>query len=166
MTEYNPQGTSTVSSYDSTPTSYLTHTKYENTIATATASDTCTSTIYTATASAAATQAAKCAPKNLIHNVEFINYRDSWEKMSQEYIRDGEAVKDASSCCQACQDDEECVAMQYNEGWQCALFRNKEDGECPLAFTVGKGRPGWGRYMVAAPGCGRIEEDGIDSYAF
>lgn len=70
--------------------------------------------------------------------------------MSQEYIRDGEAVKDASSCCQACQDDEECVAMQYDEGWQCALFRNKEDGECPLAFTVGKGRPGWGRYMVAA----------------
>jgi hypothetical protein len=162
-TEYVPAGTLTVTSYESIPTSYYTSTEYESITGTKTLSTSCTSSVYTATASAAATQIAKCAPKNLISNVEFVNYRENYDKLSHKDIREGEPLKDASSCCQACQDDEQCVAMMFEEDWACVLHINKEENECPLAFTITKGEPGWGQYSVAAQGCGQIKEDGVDS---
>ncbi|KAM0716654.1 hypothetical protein Q7P37_008099 [Cladosporium fusiforme] len=163
--EYIPAGTRTITSYESTPTEYHTRTEWESVTGTQTISTSCTSSVYTATASAAVTQTAKCAPKNLITNVEFRDYRDNYDRMAQKDIRDGEPMKDASSCCQACQDDEQCIAMDYNEGWSCTLFLNIEENDCPLAFTIQRGEPGWGRYFVVAEGCGQIKEDGIDSPA-
>ena len=162
-TEYIPAGTLTVTSYESIPTSYYTSTEYESITGTKTLATSCTSTVFTATASAAVTQTAKCAPKNLISNVEFINYRENYDRLTHKDIREGEPLKDASSCCQACQDDEQCVAMQFVEDWTCLLHINKQENECPLAFTISKGKPGWGQYSVAAEGCGQIKEDGIDS---
>lgn len=156
--EYVPVGTLTRTSYTSTATEIATPTEWSSGTGTKTLSTSCTSTIYTATASAAATQAAKCAPKNLEANVEFIDYKDSYELMHYDSIREGEAIKDASSCCQACQDEDDCVAMVYNDGWACEIWRGN-DGQCPRAFVVQKGKPGWGNYMTVAAGCGTIEEE-------
>ncbi|KAM0723189.1 hypothetical protein Q7P37_001389 [Cladosporium fusiforme] len=97
----------------------------------------CTSTILetTGTASSAVTQAAKCAPTNLIGTDGKPGQR--WRGAPLDGIAnygsgdggaaDEEAHKDASACCQACQDDENCAASIFVGG--PATYENpKADG--------------------------------------
>jgi hypothetical protein len=86
----------------------------------------CTKTILetTGTASTAVTQAAKCAATNLI-GTDGIAYQ-RWRGAPLDGIandgngdggvKDEGAHKDASACCQACQDDENCAASIFVAG--------------------------------------------------
>lgn len=86
-----------------------------------------------------------------------MDYHGSYELMDTEMFDEGPAAKDASSCCQACQDFDDCVAMTYSEP-RCIVYHAKD--RCPaVAFAVMKGEPGFGRYSTAAPGCGEIREE-------
>lgn len=154
-----PKGTSTVVAYDTTSTQTAYPTVYNSGIDTQTFSTSCTSTSYTATASAVATQAAKCAPKNLETNVEYINFAEFRDVSHSDTIQEGEAFKDASACCQACLDKDDCVAMIYQGDYACELYYENE-GKCPRAFVVTKNEPGrFVNPITVAAGCGSIEAE-------
>lgn len=160
---YTPAGTTTTTSYASTATETETPIEYSSIVETNTLSTSCTSTVYTATASATATQTAKCAPKNLVSNVEFINYREGTSYSNSEDFFEGEASKDASACCQACQDNDNCIASQFSESDSRIVCTNfyADEGKCPaIALSVERGEPGYLSSAISiAPGCGEIKED-------
>jgi hypothetical protein len=109
----------------------------------------CTATSYTATASTTTTQSAKCAPTNFVtgisgvSNVGGLDSVDLWQKQDP-------ANKDASTCCQVCVEDEECVAMDYYSG--CTLYRGEVCGE---AIAVTYSFPG-DKGFLAQAGCGAV----------
>ena len=122
----------------------------------------CTSTILkiTGTATSTATQAAKCAATNLIGTDGIAGQR--WRGAPLDGIanygsgaggvKDEGAHKDASACCQACQDDENCAASifvggpaTYENNGQvdgtpfCQHFNRNPPSEergCGLGFSV------------------------------
>ena len=140
----------------------------------------CTSTILeiTGTATSTATQAAKCAATNLIGTDGIAGQR--WRGTPLDGIanygsgdggsKDEGAHKDASACCQACQDDENCAASifvggptTYENNGQvdgtpfCQLFnrnpRSEEEG-CGLGLSVFPGDK-----LVAQSGsCGYVAQ--------
>jgi len=139
----------------------------------------CTSTILetTGTASSSVTQAAKCAPTNLIgtDGIAGQRYRGAPLDGIANYgsgsgaVKDEGAHKDASACCQACQDDENCAASIFVGGYPtyenpradgtpfCQLFNNNpqsyEEG-CGLGFSVFPGDK-----LVAQSGsCGYVAQ--------
>ncbi|THV63587.1 hypothetical protein D6D28_10549 [Aureobasidium pullulans] len=114
----------------------------------------CASTSYTSTASTTVAQAAKCAPTNLYSGLGSIGNPDGLDTRS--YWRTDDPVnKDASSCCQACVDDANCVAMDYyvGEGYGCDLFLT-QDGQCGKGIAVTYGYAGQGTFVQA--GCGYV----------
>lgn len=140
----------------------------------------CTSTILeiTGTASTPVTQAAKCAATNLIGTEGIAGQR--WRGAPLDGIanygsgaggvKDEGAHKDASACCQACQDDENCAASIFvggpatyeNNGQAdgtpfCQLFNKNPQSEeegCGLGFSVFPGDK-----LVAQSGsCGYVAQ--------
>lgn len=94
----------------------------------------CTSTHTTATASATATYAAKCKPENLISGSSPLRISEPEEEWGASLP----ANKDASACCQACVDDEECAASWYRKYMGdniCGLYKNTEQ-KCGLAYAL------------------------------
>lgn len=95
----------------------------------------CTSTVTTGTAQAVATFAAKCKPENLLvgSDPEALS-----GEPDEEYEKDHPSNKDASACCQACVDDEECAASwfrEYRGDNYCNLYKNTEQ-KCGLAYAL------------------------------
>jgi hypothetical protein len=111
----------------------------------------CTSTVYTATAaSPTITQAAKCAPSNLITDVSYIqNYNDD------QSFSDGQQTPDASSCCQICAENELCAVMNWDNGF-CQLRLASAGAQCGVAERVVFGYYGFSPSFAQA-GCGRVE---------
>jgi hypothetical protein len=139
--------------WGATITETLPVSKFE--FATATSTETiesaCTATSYTATASATATQSAKCAPANFVTglssvaNIDGLDARNLWQ-------REDPANKDASTCCQACVEDPECVAMDYYSHTGCSLYLGSE---CGKSIQVTYTYPG-GEGFSAQAGCGSV----------
>lgn len=114
---------------------------------------TATATATTATVNSTVTQQAKCAPTNLIgtDGQAGQRYRFAPQDGIANYgagagsPKDEGAQKDASACCQACQDDSECAASIWvpsgpNEEYSCQHFNQNassygEEG-CGLGFSV------------------------------
>lgn len=150
--------------------------------------DSCTSTAKstTGTASSTSTQALKCHPTNLIGTDGIAGQRGirgaqedgiaNWGAIGGPVGRgtadeEGEgANKDASACCQACQDDKDCSASLFagtvftypraRFPW-CILFSQPEgqtedqsDEKCGQAFTIFPGDKAF-----AQTGCGYIAEN-------
>jgi hypothetical protein len=146
----------------------------------------CTSTIIstTATANATATQALKCAPTNLIGTDGLSHSRSGYRGLPEDgiawygkigaippgYEREFAtgAHKDASACCQACQEDPKCVASLWSGTSStypspsvpgCDLYYgSSDDGEseetCGLGFLVYKGD----KQIAQTGSCGYIAE--------
>jgi hypothetical protein len=146
----------------------------------------CTTTILstTATASTAATQALKCAPTNLIGTDGLSHSRSGYRGLPEDgiawYGRSGPsppgydrdfatgAHKDASACCQACQEDPKCVASIWSGTSStypspsvpgCDFYYGSTaDGEgeetCGLGFLVYKGD----KQIAQSGGCGYVAE--------
>lgn len=139
----------------------------------------CTETVTStaATASSTVTQALKCAATNLIgtDGIAGKHYRGSNDDGIASYgneastTRDEDgagANKDASACCQACQDDENCAAAIFAGTSYtyprpslpyCQLFNNNKDtsgASCGLGFTIFPGDK-----QIASTGCGYIAEN-------
>jgi hypothetical protein len=125
---------------------------YTDAISTTTVGTTCTSTSYTATASTTTTQAAKCAPTNLITGLLSVGNAQGLDGI--RYSGSEVANKDASSCCQACVESE-CVAMDFTPGYGCTLSR----GECGKSIQVTYGFT-YGEGFSAQAGCGSVELSG------
>lgn len=145
-TDYYYDTTTTVTSLDY---SFV----YETATSTETYATECTSTSYTATATGVSpTQSAKCAPTNLVSGLvqvgpgSDLNVESFWRT-------ENPANRDASSCCQACVEDENCVAMDYleGEGYGCELYHNT-GSECEGSIQV---KYGVGNF-VAQAGCGAV----------
>jgi hypothetical protein len=145
--------TSTDYYYDTTTTVTVHYSDFDYVTETSTmtyASD-CTSTSYTATASTTTTQSAKCAPTNFVMNLSSVGNQDGldadnlWQKQSP-------ANKDASTCCQACVEDETCVAMDFYHGTGCSLYRGSD---CGKSIQVTYDFPGANGFMAQA-GCGAV----------
>lgn len=147
----------------------------------------CTSTITstTGTASSTATQALKCAPTNLIGTDGLSHSRSGYRGLPEDGIawygdmapsppgydrvNATGAHKDASACCQACQEDPKCVASIYSGTSStypspsvpyCDLYYGStEDGQgeetCGLGFTIYKGD----KQIAQSGGCGYIAEN-------
>ena len=147
----------------------------------------CTSTITstTATANATATQALKCAPTNLIGTDGLSHARSGFRGLPEDGIAwygntarsppgyDREfptgAHKDASACCQACQEDPECAASIWSGTSStypspsvpgCDFYYGTpQDGEgegtCGLGFTIYKGD----KQIAQSGSCGYIAEN-------
>ena len=139
----------------------------------------CTSTILSTTGTAASpvTQVAKCAATNLIGTDGIAGQR--WRGAPLDGIanygsgaggvKDEGAHKDASACCQACQDDANCAASIFVGGYPtyenpmadgtpfCQLFnKNPQSDEegCGLGFSVFPGDK-----LVAQSGsCGYVAQ--------
>lgn len=137
----------------------------------------CTTTVTSTTGTAApVTQALKCAPTNLIGTDGKPGRRDRnapWDGIASygagsivpaEGRENGTGIhKDASACCQACQDDEACAASiwsgspsDYPEYMppSCKLFTQNEES-CGLGFTIFTGE----EKMAQAGSCGYIAEN-------
>ncbi|GAB7366368.1 hypothetical protein MBLNU230_g8166t1 [Neophaeotheca triangularis] len=142
-----------------------------------------TETVPTATAATTVTQALKCAPSNLIGtdgkpgirerggaNDGIADYR-GWYRTMSEGLEDRTGPhKDASACCQACQEDPKCMASIFTgssatypkfQPPSCRYWSTEdsddegdEDGTCGLAFTVFTGER-----KIAQGGCGYIAEN-------
>ena len=110
----------------------------------------CTETSYTATAATTTTQSAKCAPTNFATNIVGISNVGSTDAVNLWQKQDP-ANKDASTCCQVCVEDEECVAMSFYSG--CSLYRSPVCGADAIAVTFGY--PG-GEGQLAQAGCGKV----------
>jgi hypothetical protein len=141
-TEYYHESTTTID----VPVSAF---EYATATTTRTIESDCTATSYTATASTTTTQSAKCAPTNFITNVGSVANVDGLESVNLWQKQDP-ANKDASTCCQVCVEDEECVAMDYYSG--CTLYRGSE---CGKAIGVTYSFPGDNAFSVQA-GCGAV----------
>lgn len=159
-----------------------------NSASTETVDGYCTTTIIstTATASETATQALKCAPTNLIGTDGLSHSRSGYRGLPEDGIAwygesprsppgyDREiptgAHKDASACCQACQEDPECAASIFSGTSStypspsvpsCKFYygRTAEGGEseenCGLGFTVYKGD----KQIAQTGSCGYIAEN-------
>lgn len=141
-TEYYHESTTTV-------TIPASHFEFATGTTTRTIESDCTATSYTATASTTTTQSAKCAPTNFVtgiggvSNVGGLDSVDLWQKQDP-------ANKDASTCCQVCVEDEECVAMDYYSG--CTLYR---DSECGKSIAITYSFPGDNGFLAQA-GCGSV----------
>jgi len=111
----------------------------------------CTSTSYTATAATTATQSAKCAPTNFVTGLGSIGNEDA---LDAKNLWQGEspANKDASTCCQACVEDDECVAMDFFDGTGCSLYLGSDCGKTIQVTYDYPGAPG----VSAQAGCGSI----------
>jgi hypothetical protein len=125
------------------PTTTVTSTEYDYSLPrTATSTSTvtsegwCTKTVTTATAAATATYAAKCAPSNLISGSSPHNFADN----EPNYDPSAAANKDASACCQACVDDENCAASwfrRYMGEDNCVTYgRGIWKDTCDVAYAV------------------------------
>jgi hypothetical protein len=153
----------------------------------------CTSTFTstTATANATATQALKCAPTNLIGTDGLSHSRSGYRGLPEDgvawYGKPGRsppgydrefgtgAHKDASACCQACQEDPKCVAsiwsgtrstypspsVPYCDFYYGSTADGKGEETCGLGFLVYKGD----KQIAQTGSCGYIAEtvfsDGI-----
>jgi hypothetical protein len=152
----------------------------------------CTETVTstTATASSTATQALKCAPTNLIGTDGLSHSRSGYRGLPENgiawygiawygntgpsppgYDRDFAtgAHKDASACCQACQEDPKCVASIWSGTSStypspsvpyCDLYYgSSEDGKgeetCGLGFTVYRGD----KQIAQSGSCGYVAEN-------
>jgi hypothetical protein len=139
--------------FHSTVTETQAVSEYEYTTATSTQTieSDCTSTSYTATASSTATQSAKCAPTNFVTGLGSIGNQDG---LDVKNLWQGEsfANKDASTCCQACVEDEECVAMDFYSGTGCSLYLGSECGKSVQVTYTYPGAEGFS----AQAGCGSI----------
>lgn len=127
---------------------------YTNAVSTTTYETSCTSTSYTAAATGTTTtQAAKCAPTNLITSISGVQNANHLEWITSLPANDP-ANKDASSCCQACVEDDECVAMSYiggtGGGYGCELLRGSECGNSSIQVNLGVSN-----WAVQA-GCGSV----------
>lgn len=166
-----------------------THEYITDSASTSTVDGYCTSTILstTATASAAATQALKCAPTNLIGTDGLSHSRSGYRGLPEDgiawYGKSGRsppgydrefptgAHKDASACCQACQEDPKCVASIFSGTSStypspsvpsCDFYYSSEseneNGEgqenCGLGFTIYKGD----KQIAQTGSCGYIAE--------
>jgi hypothetical protein len=126
---------------------------YVDAISTQTFESVCTSTSYTATASTTTTQSAKCAPTNFytgllsVGNGDALDAKNLWQGESP-------ANKDASTCCQACVDDDECVAMDFYSHTGCSLYL----GSCGSSIQVTDNYPGAEGFSAQA-GCGFVKHE-------
>jgi hypothetical protein len=137
--------------YDTTTTVTSHYSAFDYTTETSTqtyASD-CTSTSYTTTASTTTTQSAKCAPTNFVMNLSSVGNQDGLDAENLWQKQDP-ANKDASTCCQVCVEDEDCVAMSFYSG--CSLYRGSE---CGKSIQVTYDFPGANGFMAQA-GCGAV----------
>jgi hypothetical protein len=139
--------------YHSTVTTTLPVSAYETASATSTRTieSDCTATSYTATASTTTTQSAKCAPTNFVTGLGSVGNQDA---LDAKNLWQGEspANKDASSCCQACVEDEECVAMDFYHATGCSLYLGSE---CGKSIQVTYSYPGDEGFSAQA-GCGSV----------
>ena len=116
--------------YHSTVTTTIPASVFETADATSTQTveSVCTATSYTATAASTTTQSAKCAPTNFatglgsIANLDALDAKNLWQGESY-------ANKDASTCCQACVEEEDCVAMDFYYATGCSLYLGSECGD-------------------------------------
>ena len=112
----------------------------------------CTATSYTATAASTTTQSAKCAPTNFatglgsIANLDALDAKNLWQGESY-------ANKDASTCCQACVEEEDCVAMDFYYATGCSLYLGSECGDKSIQVTYSY--PGDEGFSAQA-GCGSV----------
>ena len=109
----------------------------------------CTETSYTAIASTTTTQSAKCAPTNFITGIGGVSNGLGLDAVNLWQKQDP-ANKDASTCCQVCVEDDECVAMDFYSG--CTLYRGSE---CGNSIAVTFGYPGNSGFLAQA-GCGAV----------
>jgi hypothetical protein len=109
----------------------------------------CTETSYTATASTTTTQSAKCAPTNFVTGIGGVSNGLGLDAVNLWQKQDP-ANKDASTCCQVCVEDDECVAMDFYSG--CTLYRGSE---CGNSIAVTFGYPGNSGFLAQA-GCGAV----------
>lgn len=125
--------------------------EYASATSTRTIESDCTSTSYTATASTTTTQSAKCAPTNFVMNLSSVGNQDG---LDAKNLWQGEhpANKDASTCCQACVEDDECVAMDFYSHTGCSLYLGSE---CGKSIQVTYDFPGAEGFSAQA-GCGSI----------
>ncbi|KAK6856322.1 hypothetical protein PG995_006509 [Apiospora arundinis] len=83
------------------------------------------------------TYAAKCAPTNLVNNHDgqglWWNYLDNNATKVVAQLYNG----DASACCQACVDNEDCSAMEVNSRGFCSLYFNHDASYHPVCGSVG-----------------------------
>ncbi|GAB7364534.1 hypothetical protein MBLNU230_g5341t1 [Neophaeotheca triangularis] len=140
----------------------------------------CTHTVTSATATAAtSTQDLKCAPSNLIGTdgkagepgrasvADGIASYGSGASTPEGFQDRAGAHKDASACCQACQDDPSCKGSLFAgftnnyPTWrppfcQHWLKDSHDDasGTCGIAFTIFPGDQAWGQ-----TGCGVVAEN-------
>lgn len=139
--------------FHSTVTTTLPISEYEYTTSTTTwlIEQDCTSTSYTATASTTTTQSAKCAPTNFVTGLGSVGNGDG---LDAKNLWQGEsfANKDASTCCQACVEDEECVAMDFYYATGCTLYLGSE---CGKSIQVTYNYPGVEGFSAQA-GCGSV----------
>lgn len=119
----------------------------------ATAAETCTVTA----ASSTTTQHIKCAPTNLIGEVN--GYGIGQTGGDSANTRGLAPGSDASACCQLCVDDPECAASEDDtDAGNCFLWYTKNPS-CGLGFQYSDGgqklEPGSG--FLVQTGCGTIE---------
>ena len=169
-----------VTSYTTTTTIATSYQVTTGSTASTISVDDCSVTVTstTAIASSTVTQALKCAPTNLIgtDGIAGQHYRGAINDGIASYgsgsatigdISSGEgANRDASACCQACQDDENCAASLF-AGTDytypapslpyCQLWTNNQDtskASRGLGFTIFPGDQ-----KIASTGCGFIAEN-------
>lgn len=144
---------------------------------TSTYTDSCTDTVTSTTGTASSTtitQNAKCAPTNLIGTDGIAGQRYRGAPLDgianygsgAGYSSNKSADKDASSCCQVCQEEENCAASIWvatPQGGQgdhepfCQLFNNNQQsyGEgCGLGFSVFPGD----KKIAQSGSCGYVAE--------
>jgi len=160
VTKFIPAGTTTVLTWASERTKTVTSWATNSDVVSATRNGTCTTTVWTATAASATTQSAKCAPTNLITDVESFEQGDGY---TQSAVRGYglTAWKDASSCCQQCvENGDQCAAMSFttsSQGGQCVLFEPSQASGAPaphdIALVITKAKPDTGfQHGVVASG--------------
>ncbi|OQN99822.1 hypothetical protein B0A48_14592 [Cryoendolithus antarcticus] len=156
-TTYTPAGPTTTTIFDTSLTATNTMTRVATVssgLATSTYTVSCTRTTFTGTAtSATSTQALRCAPTNLIHDVAYIQHIND----SQSFAPNQPTV-DASTCCQLCADNDLCGVSNFQGGICSLRVATGLDGEgtCGLAEVVELGYEGF-RERVTQAGCGRVE---------
>jgi hypothetical protein len=155
--------TSTILSFNTPPVTTITSggTSYVADKTTSTLSTSCPATVTT-------TYAAKCSGPNLINQVNAHGIVVITGAPGSATVHGGNG-RDASACCQLCQENVGCAAFDdFPAARNCALsFTNsssKADGECGLAFRYGDGigqsrnspiEVGHG--FIVGAGCGTIE---------
>ncbi|KAK8068541.1 hypothetical protein PG996_007653 [Apiospora saccharicola] len=132
------QITATVTSTTTYPTTSVTWRTTVTEATTTLAAATTTKTIHTSCApTVTKTYAAKCAPTNLVkdHNEQglFFNHIDNNATTAFSHLLDG----DASACCQACVENEDCSAVEINTSNQCTLYFHHDASFHPVCGSIG-----------------------------